>query len=88
MYKNKTIAVVEPAFNEETQIGGVIETMPDYVDRIIIVDDVSKDNTVGIVEQYITENSKLVFIRHEANQGVGGAIASGYKWAQDNHLRY
>jgi len=86
MYKNKTIAVVVPAFNEETQIGKVIETMPDYVDRIIIVDDVSKDNTVGIVEQYITENSKLVFIKHETNQGVGGAIASGYKWARDNGM--
>jgi len=28
MYKNKTIAVAVPAFNEETQIGRVIETMP------------------------------------------------------------
>ena len=77
MYKNKTIAVVVPAFNEATQIGGVIETMPDYVDRIIIVDDVSKDSTSDIVEQYMPKNNRLVFIKHEANQGVGGAIARG-----------
>ena len=86
MYQNKTIAVVVPAFNEATQIGGVIETMPDYVDRIIIVDDVSKDGTSDIIEQYLPRNNRLVFIKHEANQGVGGAIASGYKWSRDNDM--
>ena len=39
MLNNKTIAVVVPAFNEEKQIGIVIETMPDFVDRIIIIND-------------------------------------------------
>ncbi len=50
MYKNKTIAVVVPAFNEETQISTVIETMPDYVDKIVRVDDAGRDNTVDISE--------------------------------------
>ncbi len=52
MLKNKTIAVVVPAFNEETQIGRVIETMPDFVDRIIIVNDCSSDDTSGVVKKY------------------------------------
>ena len=39
MLKGKTIAVVVPSYNEEKQIGMVIESMPDYVDRIIIVND-------------------------------------------------
>ncbi|MBX3043398.1 MAG: glycosyltransferase family 2 protein [Candidatus Kapabacteria bacterium] len=53
MLKNKTIAVVIPCYNEEKQIGMVIETMPDFVDRIIIVNDKSKDDTAKVVESYI-----------------------------------
>ena len=37
MLHNKNIAVVVPAYNEEKQIGMVIETMPDFVDRIIFL---------------------------------------------------
>ena len=39
MYKNKIIGVVVPCHNEEKQIGKVVETMPKFVDKIIIVDD-------------------------------------------------
>ena len=81
MYKDKTIAVVIPAHNEASQIGKVIETMPEFVDHIIIVDDVSTDNTVETIEQYQQKYQKIVLIRHEHNQGCGGALASGYKFA-------
>ena len=50
MLKNKTIAVVVPAYNEEKQIGMVIETMQEFVDRIVIVNDCSKDNTASVVQ--------------------------------------
>jgi len=56
MLNNKTVAVVVPAYNEESQIGIVIETMPDFVDRIIVVNDNSTDSTADIVKKYI--NSK------------------------------
>ncbi len=38
MYKQKTVCAVVPAYNEETQIAGVMETMPDFIDRIIVID--------------------------------------------------
>lgn len=53
MLQNKTVAVVVPAYNEETQIGMVIETMPEFVDRIVIVNDCSRDRTAEVVGQYI-----------------------------------
>jgi glycosyltransferase involved in cell wall biosynthesis len=53
MLLGKIIAVVVPAYNEETQIGIVIETMPDFVDRIIVINDNSKDRTAEIVQNYI-----------------------------------
>lgn len=55
MLRNKTVAVVVPAYNEETQISMVIETMPDFVDRIVIVNDRSKDRTAEIVKEYIVQ---------------------------------
>ncbi|HNR40749.1 MAG TPA: glycosyltransferase family 2 protein [Bacteroidales bacterium] len=53
MLNNKTIAVVVPAYNEEKQIGIVIETMPVFVDRIIVVNDLSSDLTEEKVKGYI-----------------------------------
>lgn len=84
MYKDKSVCVVVPAYNEETQIGKVIDAMPVFVDRIVVVDDSSLDKTVEIVKHYQNTLEKIVLIEHQSNQGVGGAIVSGYKWARDN----
>lgn len=84
MYKEKRVSVVVPAYNEETQIEIVIDTMPQCVDDIVIVDDTSKDRTAEIVAARAKTDQRVVLLRHEVNQGVGGAIATGYKWARDN----
>ena len=84
MYQDKKIGVVVPAYNEEKLIGRVIETMPDFVDRIYVVDDCSHDATCEQVERYTSwpsMNGRLKLIRHTANQGVGGAIVTGYRKA-------
>ena len=60
MLKNKTVAVVVPAYNEEEQIGMVIESMPDFVDRIVIVNDKSKDKTAEVVKKYIKNDKSEV----------------------------
>jgi len=56
MLNDKTVAVVVPAYNEEKQIRQVLETMPDFVDRIIVVNDCSQDNTAAIVLDYISKH--------------------------------
>ncbi len=86
MYKEKTVCVVVPAYNEEKQIGKVIDTIPDYVDTILVIDDVSEDNTSGIVDRYAKKNGRIILIKHEKNKGVGGAIATGYEWARDHKI--
>jgi glycosyltransferase involved in cell wall biosynthesis len=85
MYRDHSVAVVVPAYNEETQIARVIETMPDIVDMTIIINDCSKDATSEAVREHPEyANGKVTLLEHEVNQGVGGAIATGYKWARDN----
>ena len=49
MYKDKKICAVIPAHNEETQITMVVETMPSFIDTIVIVNDCSKDKTKEVV---------------------------------------
>ena len=85
MYKDKTIAVVVPCYNEETQIKRVIDTMPEYVDQIVIVDDLSEDDTVSVVHELAQSDSRIELIRLSNNSGCGGALATGYIWAKDNN---
>lgn len=86
MFEFQTVCVVVPCYNEETQIEKVINTMPDYVDAIVVIDDKSPDNTVEKVRQLMVLDKRVELIIHEKNQGVGGAIASGYIWARDNDM--
>ncbi|GAB4338080.1 MAG: hypothetical protein Kow0089_09760 [Desulfobulbaceae bacterium] len=86
MFESKTIAVVVPAYNEEKLIRRVIDTMPEYVDKIVVVDDKSTDETVSVVRAAAGQDNRVVLLEHERNSGVGAAIATGYKWARDNGI--
>lgn len=86
MYKDKIIGVVVPCYNEGKQINKVVETMPKFIDKIIIIDDKSKDNTVTQIEILKKKDKRVVLIKHSVNEGVGGAIANGYKWCRDNKI--
>ncbi|MBI4619756.1 MAG: glycosyltransferase family 2 protein [Desulfobacterales bacterium] len=81
MYKDKKIGVVVPAYNEELMIRKTLETMPEFVDMIIVVDDRSLDRTSKVVKECRMTDGRVVLIRHDENQGVGGTIVTGYKKA-------
>ena len=78
MYRERRIAVVVPAYNEELLIGPTLDTMPECVDRVYVVDDCSTDETSGRVAERAMKNSRIVLLRHETNCGVGAAIVAGY----------
>jgi glycosyltransferase involved in cell wall biosynthesis len=86
MYKGKKIGVVIPAHNEETQIGRVIETMPDFVDQIIIVDDKSTDGTVDVIKTYQQKYPHITLLVHDVNKGAGGAMVTAYKYAIEQDI--
>jgi glycosyltransferase involved in cell wall biosynthesis len=81
MYRDLTVAVVVPAYNEVRLIGKTIRTMPGFVDHIVVIDDCSTDNTSD--EALSVGDPRVQLIRHLRNTGVGGAILDGHRLALD-----
>ena len=71
MIGDTLIGVVIPARNESEHIEKVTSTIPEYVDKVIVVDDGSTDDTGNLVR-------KGEVIRLEG-EGVGAAIDAGHK---------
>ena len=74
------ITVVIPAHNEEALIERVLAGLPAFVDRAIVVDDASTDRTAEVVRNWAAraQDSRIDLLRHDKNQGVGGAVKSGF----------
>ena len=76
-----SIAVVIPAYRVEAHIEAVINGLPDYIRHIIVVDDASPDGTSAKVKALDNGSRPITLIRHEGNQGVGGAMVTGFRKA-------
>lgn len=74
------IAVVIPSYRVRSHILDVINLIGSEVSRIYVVDDCCPDNSGDFVESYC-EDERVIVIRHAENQGVGGAVMTGYKVA-------
>jgi glycosyltransferase involved in cell wall biosynthesis len=79
MYKGKSICVVVPAYNVESHIQDVLKTIPAFVDRIVVVDDCGTDRTSAVLS--CVNDGRVVLLKHERNQGVGGAMITGFRHA-------
>ncbi len=86
MYKGKKIGVVVPAYNEERFIASVIDIMPDYVDRIYVVNDASIDRTPEIVTDLAKQNTRVILVNRTGRGGVGAAIISGHERALQDDI--
>jgi len=73
------IIVVIPAYQAAGQIKSVLEGLPSFVEWIIVVDDGSIDGTGSQVAA--VHDSRIKYIRHERNQGVGAAMVTGFRAA-------
>ncbi|WP_135826708.1 glycosyltransferase family 2 protein [Halorussus ruber] len=123
MYNGNTVGVVVPAYNEQGFVGEVIDTVPDFVDRVYVVDDCSTDDTWQEIRDHaervnstgsateddaevdgddeesrpddpqptladggLATSNRVVPMRHATNQGVGGAIKTGYRRAREEDV--
>jgi len=84
MVGGKRVAVVVPAYDEARLVGGTLAGIPDFVDRIYVVDDASRDGTGE--QARALGDPRVEVIRHEENRGVGAAIATGYRRALEEEV--
>lgn len=77
------IVAVVPAYNEEKNIGPVISGLFNHVDKIVVVDDGSTDNT-----SLEAGKSGALVLRHEINRGQGAALQTGHEYALKNGADY
>jgi len=71
MKSGKIIHVVIPALNEEQAIPRVLDAIPSWVDRIIVVDNGSTDRTAQVASAHGAH------VVHEAHRGYGAACLAG-----------
>jgi glycosyltransferase involved in cell wall biosynthesis len=74
------VAVVIPSYRVTQHIADVIAKIPAIVWRIYVVDDACPDGSGRFVEENLGDKRVRV-IYHEQNQGVGGAVMTGYQTA-------
>jgi len=79
VYRNRSVAVVVPAYNEELLIRETLSSVPGFVDRIFVINDASADNTQGIIDEIARTDPRIMPIIHTKNAGVGASIVSGYR---------
>ena len=84
MYRNQKIGLSIPAYNEERLIGPKLDSIPDFVDVVYVVNDCSQDDTAKIIGERAVNDPRIVLVSHEQNQGVGQAIITGYLRASES----
>jgi dolichol-phosphate mannosyltransferase len=75
------IAAVIPAYRVERDIQSVLSGLPTYIKYIIVVDDASPDSSAELVTAAAKKDKRITLIKHTQNQGVGGAMISGFRKA-------
>lgn len=76
MYNGKKIIVVLPAYNAERTLKRTVRDLPSFIDKIILVDDGSNDNTVALAKKL-----GLHVFEHSANCGYGANQKTCYRLA-------
>ena len=91
MYKGARVGVVVPAYNEAGFIGEVIGSIPNFVDKIVVVDDCSTDATWAEIREYVDQESAETAISENANaevllaDGAGTSVTGGESFL-DNRI--
>jgi glycosyltransferase involved in cell wall biosynthesis len=81
LVEGKVIAVVIPAHDEEALLSTTLSGIPEIVDRIVVVDDASKDGTVDRAREAAARDPRIEVVERERNEGVGAAVVTGYRRA-------
>lgn len=71
---NERVIALIPAFNEARHIAAVVTKARAYVDKVIVIDDGSTDQTAQTAQ-----SAGAQVFRHDVNRGKGAAIVTGLR---------
>ncbi len=83
-FTNHNIAAVIPCYRVEREIQSVLSAVPSYIRHVIVVDDASPDSTPDLVTASAKKDKRITLLCHPSNQGVGGAMITGYRKALES----
>lgn len=80
-----SISIIIPAYNEEARITSTLQAIIDFFERhsywtsheILVVDDGSKDGTVGVAESFAKQDPNVRVLRNPGNRGKGYSVRHG-----------
>lgn len=91
--KMSLIDIVVPCYNEEeglelfvTETNKVIETLPDYDFRYILVNDGSRDNTYLVMKKLAQKYENVKYISFSRNFGKEAAMFAGFKNSSGDYV--
>lgn len=71
-----------PVYNEERHVLPILNTVRNWCQNILVVDDGSSDRTPLLLQEMVG----IDVIRHEPNQGYGGALRSAFQFAIEHEF--
>ena len=80
------IDIVIPCYRVSQHVRQVVEealTLPD-IRNVIVIDDACPEHSGSLVSAAFPAEPRVIVLRHEENQGVGGAVLTGYEHAFAN----
>ena len=83
-FKDHHCCVIIPTYNHDSTLEGVINSIREYTDDIIVVNDGSNDRTAKILEK----SKGLHVISYEKNKGKGFALQRGFQEAMKCGYEY
>ncbi|WP_430408541.1 glycosyltransferase family 2 protein [Kordia sp.] len=87
-FEQYTIGVIIPYYNAAKHLENVVNKLPLFISKIIIVDDCGKEPIPESLVKQSTLSDRIIIVKNEKNLGVGGATKHGFQKAIDLQLDY
>jgi len=84
LFREKKCCVILPTYNNAQFLDGVLNDIFTYCDDVIVINDGSTDNTLGVLGQY----SQVKLVSYPKNKGKGHALKTGFSKACDSGYKY
>ncbi|WP_055436234.1 glycosyltransferase family 2 protein [Lacinutrix algicola] len=85
------VSIVTPLYNSEAFIGETIKSIfnQTYTNwELLLIDDFSNDDTIGVVNDFILKNKNIKLIKNETNQGAAISRNKGIIAAKGDYIAF